>query len=724
MFKILRSIGNYLKQVVTLILFLISILLVVYMLPRERKFDLDYSIGSPWKYENLTAKFSFSIYKTDAELQAEKDSLLTKIQPYFTMEPFVMGESLNAFKEDFNSRWVTFSINEFNINNEDSAYFKKSRYLPLRNLQEDYFKSIFSLIESVYIKGIVLDPLPSEYNMQDVSDIKLLKGNVAKDKSYASMYTIKSAYQYIRTEIDNKLKEEKNHQLKRYSEFFNQLDINTYLSENVIFNAEKTRMETGESEKSISLTKGIIQEGELIIARGVIVTHETFQILESYKRDYSAQFGNVNSWLAWGGRCLLAAFVFFVLYLFFYNFRKEVLQSLPKTIFVLFMMLIMIFIGMMISKWISSTKTYTPDTITYYVVPFAILPIIIRTFYDDRVALFVHLLTILLAAFFADSRFEFVFLNIIAGMVAIFSLTNLYHRSRFFLAALFVFLSYSVTYTAMLVIQDGTLSQLRLVTYGNFALNGVLVMLSFLLIFIFEKTFGFLSDTTLMELSDTNQLLLRKLAESAPATFQHSLQVANLCEEAIRHIGGNPMLMRTGALYHDIGKMIDASYFTENQGGGPNPHSNKDLKESAKIIIDHVHKGKELAKKHNLPDVIVDFILTHHGTSTAKYFYKTYQNQHPDQEVDKSDFQYPGPRPMSKETAVLMMADTVEAASRSLENYTKESISELVERLINAQIDEGQFEDADITFKDIKKVKEVFKTRLNTIYHARISYPK
>ena len=723
MFKIFRVIGNYLKQVVTLVLFLASILLVVYMLPRERKFDLDYSVGSPWKYDNLTAKFSFSIYKTEAELEAEKDSLFKKIFPYFTMQPIVIGENLNAFKEDFSSRWISYSINEYNIS-EDSAYYKSSRYLPLRNLQEEYFNYIFSLIESTYIKGIVLDPLPAEYNMQDVSDVKLLKGNVSEDKSYASMYTIKTAYQYIRTEVDNKLKDENNRQVKRYNDFFNQLDINHYLSENVIFNAEMTRMETSESEKSISLTKGIIQEGELIISNGVIVSQETFQILESYKRDYSGQFGNVNTWFALGGRFLLAAFVFLVLFLFLYNFRKEILQSITKTVFILFIMLVMIFIGMMANKWISASQTYDVNNLTYYIVPFAILPIIIRTFYDDRVALFVHLLTILLAAFFADSRFEFVFLNIIAGMIAIFSLTNLYHRSRFFLAALFVFLSYSVTYTAMLVIQDGTLSQLNLITYRDFGLNGVLIMLSFLLIYVFEKTFGFLSDTTLMELSDTNQPLLRKLAESAPATFQHSLQVANLCEEAIRHIGGNPMLVRTGALYHDIGKMIDASYFTENQGGGPNPHANKDLKESAKIIIDHVHKGKELAKKHNLPDVIVDFILTHHGTSTAKYFYKTYQNQNPEQDVNKTDFQYPGPRPMSKETAVLMMADTVEAASRSLENYTKESISELVERLINAQIDEGQFEDADITFKDIKKVKEVFKSRLNTIYHARISYPK
>jgi hypothetical protein len=308
-------------------------------------------------------------------------------------------------------------------------------------------------------------------------------------------------------------------------------------------------------------------------------------------------------------------------------------------------------------------------------------------------------------------------------MVAIFTLSNLYHRSKFFLAALFVVLAYSFTYFGISVIKEGNFSFFDLSNYEYFAINGLLVLLSFLLIYAFEKTFGFLSDTTLMELSDTNQPLLRKLAEMAPATFQHSMQVANLSEEAIRHIGGNPLLVRTGALYHDVGKMIDASYFTENQMGGVNPHTGKDLKQSAKIIISHVEKGRELAKKHSLPEAIIDFIVTHHGTSTAKYFFKTYKGQHPEQPVNKDDFQYPGPKPLTKETAVLMMADSVEAASRSLDKYSREAISSLVERIIDAQIEEGQFEEADISFREIKTVKSVFKERLNTIYHARIAYP-
>lgn len=723
MFKLFNKIGRYLKQIVTLLLFAATIVLIVYMLPREHKFDLEYSIGSPWKHDNLTANFSFSIYKTDTELLIEKDSLLSKYYPYFTFDATVVSDNMSAFKNEFIKEWIEFSLDEYQIEN-DSIYAESGRYLPLRNLQEKYLNMLLELLEGVYLKGIIREPSPQEISMVNIELINILKGNVVHEVKPKSLYSVKSAYQYINEEIEKTIQNERNRQFRRYRSFLNEFDMNTYLEENIYFNAEKTQLERDEAIKRISLTKGFIQEGELIISKGLIISQETYQILESYKRDYSEQFGKVNSLIAWLGRIILVSIALVVLFLFLKNFREEVLKSIVKTGFILFMIVLMIFVGMVAYKWISATKAYNLNNVTYYLVPFAILPIILRTFYDDRVALFVHFITVLLAAFFADNRFEFVFLNIIAGMVSIFSLTNLYHRSRFFLAALLVTVSYAVTYTGMIVISDGTVTLINWIYYRDFAINGILILLSFLLIYLFEKTFGFLSDTTLMELSDTNQPLLRKLAENAPATFQHSLQVANLSEEAIRHIGGNPMLVRTGALYHDIGKMIDASYFTENQGGGPNPHANKDLKESADIIINHVTKGKELAKKHKLPDAIVSFILTHHGTSTTKYFYKTYQNLHPDEEVDKSDFQYPGPKPMSKENAVLMMADTVEAASRSLESYSKEAISELVERLVNAQIEEGQFEDADITFKQIKKVKEVFKDRLNTIYHARIAYPK
>jgi putative nucleotidyltransferase with HDIG domain len=684
------------------------------MLPRERKFAYEYSKGSPWAYDELTARFGFSIQKTPAELQQERDSVLRKITPYFTYDAFIYADRLNAFKTNFDKKWIAYAMDEYRIDNEQK-YLESSRYNSLRMLQDYYHSFIYSNLEQTYLKGIIRIPDTDEFTLTDDSFISVVKGQISEKVLLEQLYTEREAYQLLSDVLNEEAENDMRKQIARFKPFLETFDLSDYLQANVLYDQNKSNLERTAQLKTISETKGYIQEGELLISRGIIVTSETFQILESYKYEFEKQRGNVSDILAWSGRFLLAFISFMVVYLFLYNFRHEVLESLVKTSFILFMMVLMIFIASMVSSY---EKKF------YYVVPFTILPIIIRTFYDERVGLFIHIITVLLAGFMALNSFDFIFLNIIAGMVALFTLTNLYHRSRFFVSALLVVLSYSITYFGISVVKEGSFSQLDWSNFGYFGLNGVFTLLSFLLIYFFEKTFGFLSDTTLMELSDTNQPLLRKLAENAPATFQHSMQVANLSEEAIRHIGGNPLLVRTGALYHDIGKMVDASYFIENQMGGTNPHKDKDLKESAKIIINHVKLGEEMALKNKLPKPIIDFILMHHGTSTAKWFYKTYQNQHPDEEVDKKDFQYPGPSPLTKETAVLMMADTVEAASRSLESYSKESISELVERLIDNQMEEGQFEDADITFKEIKKVKEVFKSRLNTIYHARISYPK
>ncbi|MBN2484519.1 MAG: HDIG domain-containing protein [Bacteroidales bacterium] len=709
-----QKIKNNIKRTMLFSMFAVSSAIVVYMLPRERKFDREYSKGSPWAHENLTANFSFSIYKTDTELAKERDSVLKNHVPYFKFDAYVFDEKLKAFESDFNRKWVSYSLREFNIAGEE-AYFKDVKYYQLTQLQKKYLDYCYKLLERAYLKGIIRERIATGFDLTRNSVIKLLKGNIAEEVSIDSVYTMKSAYQYITSTVESKVSGDNSRYIKNYADFFNDIDFNRYLVDNVVYNDEKTKLERDDMLKSISLTKGKIQEGELIVSKGVIITQEIYQVLESYKREYASQLGNVSTFLAWAGRIILTLITFFVVYMFLYNFRREILDSLLKTSFILFMMVLMIVVASAASSF---------DQRFYYVVPFTILPIIIRTFYDERVALFIHMTTILLAGFMATNSYDFVFLNIIAGMVSIFSLTNLYHRARFFLAALFVVIAYSLTYFGMSVVKEGSFSLMDWSNYKYFAINGVLIMLSFLLIYIFEKTFGFLSDTTLMELSDTNQPLLRKLAESAPATFQHSMQVANLAEEAIRHIGGNPLLVRTGALYHDIGKITDPSYFTENQGGGPNPHSEKDLKESAKIIIGHVDKGMELAKKYKLPAPIASFIETHHGTSLAKYFYKTYQSKHSNEPVEAKDFQYPGPKPVTKETAVLMMADSVEAASRSLESYSSQKIDDLVETIINSQIDDGQFEETDITFRDIKKVKEVFKTRLKNIYHARIAYPK
>jgi putative nucleotidyltransferase with HDIG domain len=403
-----------------------------------------------------------------------------------------------------------------------------------------------------------------------------------------------------------------------------------------------------------------------------------------------------------------------VLYMFLRRFRKEVLESNMRIAFILLIVLMMVIIA---------TASLRFGLFSIYVLPFAILPIVLNTFFDSRLALFVHFITILLVGFFVPNGFEFVLLNVVAGMVAIISLTDAYRRSKLVVTAAFVILTYSVIYMGIGLVQEGDLRQIDYTYFSWFGVNGLLILISYPLIYVFEKTFGFISDATLMELSDTNQPLLRKLAENAPGTFQHSLQVANLAEEAVHHVGGNPLLVRTGALYHDIGKMDEPLYYIENQSSAINPHDNLEFEQSARIIIDHVRKGVELAKKNKLPEPIINFIRTHHGTTTVQYFYRSFLRKYPEAEVDVQKFSYPGPRPDSKETAIVMMADSVEAASRSLKSITEITIDKLVDNIITSQMTDEQYNEAQITFKDITTIKEVFKKRLQNIYHVRISYP-
>lgn len=714
MIEFLKKVRDYFKVVATFIVFVIAIVLVTYMLPSKKKFRYTYYLGSVWLEESIDARFSFSLYKTDEQVEIEIDSAEGSVRPYFNYYTNQYPAKLRQFTTDFDKKWVSYSMREFKID-EEIKYKENNRYAAHRNLQEEYRNAYFEQLENAYKDGLAQPSEKSALVFTTDSTVRLVTGNIAEFVSFSQFQTIRNAYQDIQSSMLNQISADRRRLTSRYSNFFNELDLSNYLVANVVYDDMATEREKQSKRRDVSLTTDLIPEGTRLISTGEMITQEKIQLLDSYKKEYEQILGNMNDIIVRAGRALAIIILFLIVYLFLLNFRRHILKEFKNIVFVLFMMVLMVFFGYTAAKF---------DYINFYVVPFAILPIVLRTFFDERVALFAHIITVLVASLIAPNSFEFIFLTIPVGMVALFSLTNLYRRSKFFLSAILIVITYALTYVGLTLILEGNINSVDVRIFQYFGYNGVLILLSFLLIYIFEKIFGFLSDTTLMELSDTNQPLLRKLAESAPATFQHSIQVANLSEEAVRHIGGNPMLVRTGALYHDIGKMIDASYFTENQGGGHNPHSGKDLKESAKIIIDHVNKGKELARKNNLPEPIIDFILTHHGTSTTKYFLKTFQNENPGEKVNEKEFQYPGPRPMTKENAVLMMADSVEAASRSLPTYSEESISELVERIIDSQMAERQFENAAITFQDIKKVKEIFKTRLNTIYHARIAYPK
>ncbi len=709
--NIIRSIQKNYKIYTSASLFLITSLLVAYLFPKERKFAYEFNKGRRWVHEDLYAQFSFPLHKSEEQIKLQRDSVIRNVKMCYSFDARVIESQLQGFKNRFNKGWIKFSLDEFRIKDEE-IYLQSQRYENHRKLQEIYTTFIDTLYQKVYYKGIIQLYEVAEKNQESII---LVKGNIAEEIDSDQLYTLRTAYEFISGRIDNELMTQNYGLPVRYRNFIRDYDFNRHLMANVNFDDEITENLLKSEKEKISETEGLIEQGEMIIAENEFVTPEKLRILESYKIEFEKYEGNVGNVMVRMGKLLLVLVCFFVMFMFLYNFRREIIYQTLKTSFILIMVLIMMFVATAVSKF---------GNISYYIVPFTILPILIRTFYDERVALFIHINTILMAALVAPKGFEFIFLNIIAGIVAIFSLTNLYRRSRFFLSAIFVGLAYAITYFGIAVVQGGDFSFLELKYFRDFGINSVLVLSSFLLIYIAEKVFGFLSDTTLMELADTNQSLLRKLSEVAPGTFQHSLQVANLAEAAIMKIGGNPLLIRTGAMYHDIGKMEEPAYYIENQTHGFNPHDFLEFKDSAEKIISHVIKGEEMARKNKLPEPIIDFIRTHHGTTTVQYFYKSYIKKYPEREDEVEQFTYPGPKPFSKETAVLMMADAVEAASRSLPEYTEETIGKLVDKIVSVQRKAGQFDDADITFKDLTTVKDIFKARLRNMYHVRISYPK
>jgi hypothetical protein len=496
----------------------------------------------------------------------------------------------------------------------------------------------------------------------------------------------------------------------------NRMNLNEYIRPNLLYDEQMTALVRQEKLQELTLTQGMVQAGQRIIARGELISASEFLIIESLRREYESN-PNVgkNYLVVYLGQFLLISMVFLSLFWFIYYFRKDILTSRSKTFFTVSLIVVMVALTRAASN---------NDAVSVYVIPFVIVPIFLKTFIDSRFALFMHMITLLLAGFWVPNSYQFVLMNFLAGLVGIFSLRSYYKRGILFYTATFVFATYALVYVLVSIMQEGDLSQINWINILWLAGNGLLILTVYPLVFLFERIFGFLSDATLFELSDTNQPLLRKLAETAPGTFQHSMQVANLAEEAILKVGGNSLLVRAGALYHDIGKMENPHYFIENQHEGSNPHNELDFRSSARVIIDHVAHGVEIARKHKLPARIVEFISTHHGTSTVQYFYRSFLNANPEENVDINEFRYPGPKPPSKENAVLMMADSVEAASRTLKSYTPETINTLVENIVAHQAEEDQFSDANLTFADITRVKAIFKNRLSNIYHSRIEYPE
>jgi putative nucleotidyltransferase with HDIG domain len=700
-----KSWKKYYTTTYRILAFLLAIAIVTYLLPKTGKFRYEYTKGRPWMHNTLIAPFDFPIYKSTEELSNEKDSLLNSFRPYFVLDTSVQRQQTAPFIENFNQTLI-------DLQSKYPKLFEK------RINKKHYTKiirdNILENLQSVYQQGII--SLPEQYlNAPPTFELYLIKGNIAEPYGLSELSTQKAAYQTIIINTLNNLGTMDNVIFGEAQAFLSDIQLNKYIHSNITYDNERTEIERQNLLKNISLTGGKVISGQRIIDTGEIIDGRTEKILNSLKKVYEERLGSTTGYyLILIAQTLIITLFFSIIYLFLFYFRVDVYHNLLSVSFILMMVVLMVALA---------SGIHALSRLPLFIIPFAILPIIVRIFFDSRLALFLYIITILISAFFASNSFLFVLLQIPAGIVAIFSLFRMVRRSQLVRAAIFIFFTYSLFYAGISLWQEGEVQKIDPRLFGQFAINAALILLAYPLIDIFERTFRFLSDVTLMELSDTNHPLLRMLAEKAPGTFQHSIQVANLAQEVAYKIGANPMLVRAGAMYHDIGKTVSPIYFTENQAAGLNPHADLDFEDSAKIIIDHIENGVKLARKEKLPEQIIDFIRTHQGTTKTKFFYNSYVNKHPDIEADPTIFTYPGPTPFTKETAIVMMADAIEATSKSLKNYTDEEIDNLVENIINNELKEEQFRNAPITFKEITQAKEVLKLKLKNIYHARIEYP-
>ena len=672
---------SYKNLIYKSLIFIATVSVIVYFLPNEGKFNYQFDINKPWKYGLLQASFDFPIYKNDLQVQKEQDSILADYQPYFQIDKEAEKNVLSKLREDYN---------------------KTLRHsLP----GTDYVRYIERTLKALYEDGIIAGNDLKRMEEDSIIAIRLVDKNVATSRFIDQLYTVKEAYEYL-------LNADTAHYKKK---ILQQCNLNDYITPNLVYDEEKSEAAQKDLLSNISWANGFVLNGQKIIDRGEIVDEQTYNILESLRKEWEKRSDSVQEKrLTLAGQILYVGIFLFCFMAYLELFRADYYER-KGTLTLLFALIVFfpVLSSIMVEQNLSSI----------YVVPFAMIPIIVRVFLDSRTAFMAHVTIILLCSITLRFPHEFILLQVVAGMVAIYSLRELSQRSQLLRTALVVFISYALLYFAFELIHEDDLTKLNTRMYIYFMINGILLLFAYPLLFLLEKIFGFTSDVTLVELSNINNSLLREMSEVAPGTFQHSLQMANLAAAAANKIGGKSQLVRTGALYHDIGKMVNPAFFTENQSG-VNPHKSLSYEQSAQVIISHITDGLKLAEKHNLPKVIKDFISTHHGRGLTKYFYISYKNEHPDEEVDQEKFRYPGPNPFTKEQAVLMMADSVEAASRSLPEYTEESIGTLVDKIIDTQVSEGYFKECPITFKDIATVKALFKEKLKTMYHTRISYPE
>lgn len=680
--KILNKLFQNHSLIYKSILCIVTVVLIVFMLPKGGKFKYDYFKGKPWQYDNYIAPFDFAIQKSQDEIDKEISVIEQNAKLYF-----LFNENIPSIVEkNFSSK-----LNEYNFSE-----------MPYRALEEKGKK----IIQHIYEKGYIDDE--SNNILANVKDLIFLKNGI-KVNEIDKNSLVKSS------ELLNRLNSELKDITKQDEKALLLNILSSVIIPNVTFDEEFTNKIKQNEIENISYTKGFISENELIILKGDIVEGKKLEALNSIKKELESQVWSKSNynWIVFG-YSILVALAILMLILFLQKYRKEIFYDNNKITLIFLNIILMVFLVTVVVKY---------DAKYVYAVPLCILPIILKAFFDARLGLFSHVLTVLLLGFVVPNSFEFIFLQIIAGIVTILTVSELYKRVNLFISIGQITLIYIIAYIAFTIIQEGNALNLNFFYFALFAFNGLLAFLATLLILVYEKLFGLISDVSLLELSNTNTPLLRILAEKAPGTFQHSIQVANLAEAAANEIGANSMLVRTGALYHDIGKLENPMYFTENQSTNVNPHDELSNVDSAKIIINHVINGIELAKKYKLPDRLIDFIRTHHGTGLVYYFYKK-ELEVNELSINIEDFMYPGPKPFSKETAILMICDSAEAASKSIRNLSAQKIDELIDKIVTKQMDEEQFINAEINFREIEIIKKVVKKKLKNIYQLRVEYPE
>lgn len=661
------------------LLVLITVLLIVWALPRNESKQFRYDIGKPWMYGSFIAKFDFPIYKTDETIKEQEDSLLETYQPYYNYDPAVEKKQVSKFLADYQNG--------------------------IPGLPHNYVRLIADRLHRLYQAGIMDTPEYNEAYRDSTSQVRLVSGNSAQSISLACVYSTLSAYEQLF--IDE--------QIAMQRPILQRCNLNNYIEPNLIYDKGRSETERNDLLSSIPPASGMVMSGQKVIDRGDIVDEYTYRVLSSFEREIkrrSATQTQITNTII--GQVIFVTLMVFLFTMYLGLFRRDYFNK-PRSIAMLYTLITLfpVVVSLMMRH----------NFLSVYMLPFAMAPIFVRVFMDSRTAFVCHVTMILICTTAVRYQYEFIIIQLVAGLIAIYSLRELTRRAQVFKTAILVGIGSTFVYLALQLMQDNDFSSMDHDMYYHFVVNAVLLLIAYPMMYIIEKMFGFVSSVTLFELSNTNRGLLRDLSEIAPGTFQHSITVGNLAAEIANKIGANALLVRTGALYHDIGKMKNPVFFTENQAG-VNPHDTLTYQESARIIISHVTEGVKLAERENLPTIIRDFIVTHHGTGITKFFYIKYKNEHPEEEVDPAPFTYPGPNPFTREQAILMIADGVEAASRSLPEYTEESISTLVNRMIDQDVTDGYFKECPITFRDLAIAKLVLIERLKAIYHTRISYPE